>query len=99
MILCLTLVSCGSEKTLSGAYETLSSTGSYVRYEFSEDGSVVCKTFMLDVKVKENTGSYVIEKGELVLTYEGKEESVSFPIENKGDIIVINGNDYYKVSQ
>ena len=98
LALCLIFAGCGSDKTLSGVYETPSSTGSFVRYEFSEDGSVVCKTFMLDVKVKENTGSYVIEKGELILTYEGKEESVSFPIEDKGDILVINGNDYYKVS-
>ena len=91
------LCSCAQSKTLSGVYETYSETGSYVSFEFTQEGSFVCKTFMLDVKVKQESGSYEIEKGKITLTYDDRQDGiVTFPFEEKEGYILINGSEYYK---
>ena len=90
-------VACAGNKTLSGVYETYSETGSYVSFEFTQEGSFVCKTFMLDVKVKQESGSYEIEKGKITLTYDDRQDGiVTFPFEEKEGYILINGSEYYK---
>lgn len=91
------LLSCSgtSVKKLEGSYATESTTGSYVLYEFTEDGSVTCRSYMLDIKVSEESGTYEINKDEITFTY--GEEIKTFPFEyTDKDSIVINGNTYYK---
>lgn len=97
-VLVVTLcAACARNSTLSGVYETYSETGSYVSFEFTQEGSFVCKTFMLDVKVKQESGSYEIEKGKITLTYDDRQDGiVTFPFEEKEGYILINGSEYYK---
>ncbi len=96
ILLVFLLVSC-SQKTLSGVYETEQSTGSYTSFEFSENGKFVLKTYMLNVKVSHEEGSYEIKDKQLHLDYEDEYKSdVSLPFEDCGEYILINGSEYYK---
>lgn len=92
--ICL-FASCSKSGTfLEGTYETESGIGSFVRYEFSKDGEVVCTVYMLGVKTSENTGSYKIEDDKIILYYDDATDT--FPFEYNKDSIVINQNTYYK---
>lgn len=83
-------------KKLDGAYATESSTGSYVMYEFGDDQSVICTSYMLGVKVAQEEGTYEIKDGNIIFYYE--DGTKTFPLERDGDGIIINGNTYYPSS-